>query len=39
MENIIFIKGDVIETIEENIHKSISLLRLDTGWYESTKIE
>ncbi len=36
-----FIKGDVSETLkdEKNIPKKISLLRLDTDWYESTKIE
>ena len=36
-----FIKGDVLETLkdEKNLPKSISILRLDTDWYESTKIE
>ena len=34
-----FIKGKVEETIPENCPKSISLLRLDTDWYESTKHE
>jgi O-methyltransferase len=35
------IKGDVTETLteEKNIPKNISLLRLDTDFYESTKIE
>jgi hypothetical protein len=37
----IFVVGDVTETllIDSNLPKSISLLRLDTDWYKSTKIE
>lgn len=37
----IFVKGDVIETLnkELNLPDKISLLRLDTDWYESTKHE
>ena len=38
-ENIIFVKGKVEETIPKKIPKKISLLRLDTDWYESTKHE
>lgn len=40
-ENIKYIVGDVSETllVEENLPDSISLLRLDTDWYKSTKIE
>lgn len=36
-----FIKGDVCETLKqiENIPNQISVLRLDTDWYESTKNE
>jgi len=36
-----FIKGDVCETlkINKNIPSDISVLRLDTDWYESTKAE
>ncbi len=35
-----FIKGDVAETLKQNdLPKKIALLRLDTDWYESTKIE
>ena len=36
-----FIKGDVMETLtqEENIPDEISVLRLDTDWYESSKFE
>jgi hypothetical protein len=39
--NINFIKGDVCETLKvtSNLPKKISLLRLDTDFYESTKIE
>ena len=41
LENVIFREGDVRETllIEENLPKKISVLRLDTDWYESTKVE
>jgi hypothetical protein len=35
-ENILFIKGKVEDTITTNQHKAISILRLDTDWYEST---
>lgn len=40
-ENIKYIVGDVSETlmVEENLPDTISLLRLDTDWYKSTKIE
>jgi len=40
-KNISLIKGPVEETllIEENLPKKISVLRLDTDFYESTKIE
>lgn len=38
-EKIHFIKGRVEETISENIPEKISILRLDTDWYESTKYE
>lgn len=34
-----FIKGKVEETIPKSIPKEITLLRLDTDWYESTKHE
>lgn len=36
-ENIVFVKGKVKETIPNVIPESISLLRLDTDWYNSTK--
>jgi O-methyltransferase len=36
-----FIKGDVFKTlsVNANLPKEISVLRLDTDWYESTKVE
>ena len=36
-----YVVGDILETLKEekNIPKTISLLRLDTDWYQSTKIE
>ena len=41
LESFTFVKGDVCETLKllENIPNQISVLRLDTDWYESTKIE
>ena len=38
-DKIHFIKGKVEDTIPENIPQSISILRLDTDFYESTKHE
>ena len=38
-EKIHFIKGKVEETIPDKAPKTISLLRLDTDWYESTRHE
>jgi O-methyltransferase len=38
-EKIHLIKGKVEDTIPSNIPSSLSLLRLDTDWYESTKHE
>jgi O-methyltransferase len=40
-KNIKLVQGDVSETLLniENLPKKISILRLDTDWYESTKIE
>lgn len=34
-----FRQGDVAVTLKEKVPEKISLLRLDTDWYESTKIE
>ena len=41
IDKAIFIKGDVCKTLKEkdNLPKEISLLRLNTDWYESTKVE
>jgi len=41
LENIHFVKGPVENTLNDNknIPKKISLLRLDTDWYQSTKKE
>ena len=38
-EKIHFIKGNVEDTIPKNSPEKISILRLDTDWYESTKHE
>jgi hypothetical protein len=38
-ENVIFVQGDVLQTLQQNIPDKISVLRLDTDWYESTKKE
>jgi O-methyltransferase len=38
-KKIYFIQGKVEDTIPKNIPSEISLLRLDTDWYESTKHE
>lgn len=40
-KNIIYVVGDVCETLQEtqNIPSKISLLRLDTDWFDSTKCE
>lgn len=40
-EKIRFVIGDICQTLldETNVPEKISLLRLDTDWYESTKIE
>ena len=37
-ENFIFVEGDVAQTLYESAPKSIAVLRLDTDWYESTRI-
>jgi O-methyltransferase len=39
MENIKLIMGDVKTSLLQNFPEKISLLRLDTDWYESTKVE
>jgi len=37
MNQIVFIKGDVADTIPKTVPEKISILRLDTDWYESTR--
>lgn len=39
MENVVFVKGMVQDTLTCNLPEAISLLRLDTDWYESTVCE
>ncbi len=39
VERIHYVQGDVATTLLEHKHTKIALLRLDTDWYESTKIE
>ena len=39
IENLILIKGKVEETLNTTLPNQVALLRLDTDWYESTKIE
>ena len=41
MNTVKFVMGDVSETllVDKNLPKNISVLRLDTDWYESTLIE
>ena len=38
MERITFVEGDVAQTLLTSAPSSIALLRLDTDWYESTKV-
>jgi hypothetical protein len=40
-KNVKLVQGDVAETLlyVDNLPKKISILRLDTDWYESTKVE
>jgi O-methyltransferase len=39
--NVIFVKGDVLTTLSvpDNLPQTIAVLRLDTDWYESTRME
>ncbi|WP_284163374.1 TylF/MycF/NovP-related O-methyltransferase [Frigidibacter sp. SD6-1] len=38
-DNVNFVKGDVLETLKTDVPEQISILRLDTDWYESTRLE
>jgi len=37
-DRLVFIKGLVEATASENVPKSLAMLRLDTDWYDSTKV-
>lgn len=39
--NVVFVKGDVLNTLSfaDNLPQTIAVLRLDTDWYESTRME
>lgn len=39
MENLVFVVGDILETVPKNAPEQISVLRLDTDFYASTKHE
>ncbi len=41
VDNVSYVKGDILQTLDDalNIPEKISVLRLDTDWYESTKKE
>jgi len=39
MNKVVFVKGMVENTLPNDTHKQIALLRLDTDWYSSTKHE
>lgn len=38
-DNFTFVEGDVAQTLKYSFPETISLLRLDTDWYESTRME
>ena len=38
LDHVTFVKGDVAVTLHEQAPESIALLRLDTDWYESTRV-
>jgi hypothetical protein len=37
-ERLVFVKGMVEETLAHNLPERVALLRLDTDWYESTRV-
>ena len=37
-ENFTFVEGDVAQTLTHQVPEAIALLRLDTDWYESTRV-
>lgn len=40
-DRVVFVQGDVLQTLRDPGHlpEQVSILRLDTDWYESTKVE
>lgn len=38
-QKIVYVVGDVCQTLEPNLPDQVALARLDTDWYESTKCE
>ena len=40
-DNVVFVKGDVAETLRDirSLPEQIAVLRLDTDWYDSTRLE
>ncbi len=38
-EKLVFVRGDVVETLKQQTPDRIAILRLDTDWYQSTKVE
>ncbi len=38
MDQFTFVEGDVAETLRHHVPETISVLRLDTDWYESTRV-
>jgi hypothetical protein len=38
MDQFTFVRGDVAQTLKTQVPELISILRLDTDWYESTKV-
>lgn len=38
IEQMEFVEGDVAQTLTSSVPESVALLRLDTDWYESTKV-
>ena len=39
-DQVVFVQGDVLQTLRQSeLPEQVAVLRLDTDWYESTKIE
>ncbi len=39
MANVNLVQGDVLQTLKQTVPEKIAVLRLDTDWYESTRME